>query len=66
MLKKTFKILQNQYKDVKGIRKTKVNELLNLYEDGHIFNKIAVQKAINEYLNHASSPVEQNYIFITR
>ena len=63
MRKKTFKSLQNQYKNVKGIQKTRVNELLKLYEDGHIFSKIAVQKAVNEYLNHASSPVERELHF---
>jgi len=63
MRKNTIDFLKNQFKNVKGVEKTRVNELLKLYEDGHIFSKIAAQKAINEYLGHASSPVERELHF---
>ena len=55
--------MQTQYKNVKGDQKTRVNELLKLYEDGHIFSKIAAQKAINEYLEPAKSPMERELRF---
>ena len=61
--KKSIDFPKNQYKHVKGVQKTRVNELLKLYEDGHIFSKIAAQKAINEYLNHASTPIERELHF---
>ena len=57
--KNTLEFLKNQYKNVKGVQKTRVNELLKLYEDGHIFSKIAAKKAVNEYLGHANNPLER-------
>jgi len=48
---------------VKGVQKTRVNELLKLYEDGHIFSKIAVQKAVNEYLGHSNNSMERELKF---
>ena len=56
---KTFKLLQKQFENVKGEQKTKVNDLLKLYEDGHIFSKIAIQKAINDYLAPVKNPLER-------
>ena len=61
--KNTLEFLKNQYKNVKRVQKTRVNELLKLYEDGHIFSKIAVQKAVNEYLGHAKNPIERELHF---
>ena len=45
--KKNLISLQNQYKNLKGIEKTRVAELLKLYDDGYVFSKIAIQKIIN-------------------
>jgi hypothetical protein len=48
--KNTLKKLKNQYKNIKGDKRTKINELLSLYESGNIHNKVTVQKEISNLL----------------
>jgi hypothetical protein len=43
-------LLKKQYKNVPDDKRKYVNDMLKLYEDGKIFNKITVVRAINDYL----------------
>ena len=57
--KKTLKNLQKQYKNVKGDKRTKINELLGLYESGNIHNKVTVQHLISQLLTPTNDPQKQ-------
>ena len=57
--KNTLNNLQKQYKNIKGDKRTKINELLGLYESGNIHNKVTVQRLISKLLTPTDDPQKQ-------
>ena len=56
---KVYEELKKQYKNTPLKLKSKVNDVLDLYKSGSIFNKVSAQSMINQLLTPSNNPQKQ-------